>query len=263
MNTSQKKQTILLTGATGYIGRRLKHKLLEDNNNRIKLLVRHANSLSDSVHQHTEIIEGSTFDQDALKKALQDVDVAYYLIHSLHLGPGEFARADIAAAENFQRVAGQKKVQRIIYLGGAGNMLTSHSQHLRNRMMVTQVLQQGEVPVTTLQAAVIIGSGSASYEIIKNLVLNLPIMLIPSWTKNQCQPISIRDYVWLTAGRPCGGSERTTSWRSRLVAASTTSCRRRTRVAESGGQGRNRTTDTRIFSPLLYQLSYLATVFAA
>jgi hypothetical protein len=104
------------------------------------------------------------------------------------------------AADNFQRAASKNGVKRIIYLGGAGNVENCQSSHLRNRIAVAEILRQGSVPVTALQAAIIIGSGSASYEIIKNLVINLPIILLPAWAKNKCQPIAIRDVIKYLVG---------------------------------------------------------------
>ncbi len=195
MKTSQKKQTILLTGATGYIGRRLKHKLLEDNTNRIKLLVRHANSLSDSVRQHTEIIEGSTFDKDSLDKALQGVDVAYYLIHSL--GNDDYAELDRKSAMNFREAAIKAGVKKIIYLGGLGVIDKDTSEHLLSRIETGQILSQrpDKIDVIWFRAGVIIGSGSASFEIIRNLIQKLPVMITPKWVRTKAQPIGVEDVI--------------------------------------------------------------------
>ena len=116
------------------------------------------------------------------------------------LGQKNFAEADKRAAKNFANIAREKKVQRIIYLGGLGDRQSELSSHLQSRMEVADELQESGVPVTILRAAVIIGSGSASYEIIKNLVKNLPFLLIPHWAKNRCQPIGIRDLIKYLVG---------------------------------------------------------------
>jgi uncharacterized protein YbjT (DUF2867 family) len=138
--------------------------------------------------------------QEQLKAALDGIDTAYYLIHSLRLGPRGFEVADIRAAANFRKAAEEKHVKRIIYLGGLGDIRSSLSSHLRNRIEVAQELKKGRVAVTVLRAAVIIGSGSASYEIIQHLIKAVPILAIPRWAKNKCQPIAINDVIKYLVG---------------------------------------------------------------
>jgi len=137
---------------------------------------------------------------DQLKIALEDIDAAYYLIHSLLLGQKEFVSADVQAARNFRKAAEKKKIKRLIYLGGLGDTRTELSSHLQSRIQVAEELKRGKVPLTILRAAIIIGSGSASYEIIQNLVRKLPVLLIPRWAKTKCQPIAISDVIKYLVG---------------------------------------------------------------
>jgi uncharacterized protein YbjT (DUF2867 family) len=148
----------------------------------------------------TEIMQGDVLVPDSLDPILAGVHTAYYLIHSFMLGNKDFEPADNQAARNFREAASRKGIQRIIYLGGLGNFSTMLSPHLRSRMDVAQEFQLGEVPVTILRAAVIIGSGSASYEIIKNLVQNVRVMLMPPWSGILCQPIAVRDVIKYLVG---------------------------------------------------------------
>jgi uncharacterized protein YbjT (DUF2867 family) len=147
-----------------------------------------------------EIVAADALDPDRLRTALEGIHAAYYLIHSLLLGREEFESKDIQAAENFRRIAEEKGVARIIYLGGLGEVRAPLSPHLRSRMKVAEELSRGTVPTTVLRAATIIGSGSASYEIIEHLVKSLPIIPIPYWAKTKCQPIGIRDVIKYLVG---------------------------------------------------------------
>ncbi len=140
MKTQDGKQTILLTGATGYIGRRLKHKLHEQSDIRLKLLVRHANSLGDSVRESTEVFEGSTFDKEVLDRAMEGVDVAYYLVHSL--GNDDYAELDRISAKNFREAAIRAGVKKIIYLGGLGVVNEDTSEHLLSRIETGEILSE-------------------------------------------------------------------------------------------------------------------------
>jgi uncharacterized protein YbjT (DUF2867 family) len=147
-----------------------------------------------------DIVVADALKAETLKKALDGVHTAYYLIHSLLLGPGGFASADIQAAVNFRKAGEERRIKQIIYLGGLGDTPGRLSKHLRSRMEVAEELKRGKVPVTILRAAVIIGSGSASYEIIKHLVKKLPVMLVPHWAETKCQPIAIRDVIKYLVG---------------------------------------------------------------
>lgn len=190
---------VLVTGASGYVGGRLVPELLA-RGYRIRVMVRAPSPEYAQRWPGAEVAVADALDADSLKAALRDVHTAYYLIHSLLLGPKEFAAMDIQAARNFRAVAESSGVRHVIYLGGLGDTRGPLSDHLRSRMEVAQALQAGTVPVTVLRAAVIIGSGSASYEMIEHLVKNCPVIFLPRWGYNRCQPISIRDVVKYLVG---------------------------------------------------------------
>lgn len=186
---------ILITGANGYIGRRLKHRMLEDGSVRIRLLVRHAKSITPSVAAKVEVVEGDTFHKDALDKALEGIEVAYYLIHSMG-SDGDFRELDRQSAENFREAAIRQGVRRIVYLGGLG-VKESASEHLLSRIETGEILsgRADQVQCVWFRAGVIIGSGSASFEIIRNLVEKLPVMITPSWVQTRAQPIGVDDVI--------------------------------------------------------------------
>jgi len=185
---------ILVTGASGYIGGRLAPELLA-RGYKVRVMVRGGSPEYSELWPGAEIVVADAREIERLRIAFKDIDSAYYLIHSLRLGPKEFASADIRAAKNFRQAAEEMKIKRIIYLAGLGDIRSSLSSHLRSRAEVAEVLKEGKVPLTILRAAVIVGSGSASYEIIQHLVRKLRIILIPPWAKNRCQPIAIRDVI--------------------------------------------------------------------
>lgn len=184
---------ILLTGANGYIGRRLKHKLMQNSDLHIKILVRNKNSISSNL-KNIEMVEGSTFDETSLFEALNGVDVAFYLIHSL--GSKNYEELDRISAQNFLNAAIKCNVKRIIYLGGLGEKSTA-SLHLKSRMETGEILSSCPQEIQTIwfRAGVIIGSGSASFEIIRNLTQKLPIMLTPKWVCTMAQPIGVDDVI--------------------------------------------------------------------
>ena len=190
---------ILVTGASGYIGGRLVPELLA-RGYKLRVMVRAPSPGYRELWPDIEIVAADALDLNQLRMALKDVDTAYYLIHSLLLGHREFAAADIQAAVNFRIVAEENRIKRIIYLGGLGDTQSRLSTHLQSRIQVAEELKKGKVPVTALRAAIIIGSGSASYEIIQHLVKRLPVILIPRWAKTKCQPIAIRDVIKYLVG---------------------------------------------------------------
>ena len=190
---------ILVTGASGYIGGRLVPELI-DRGYDVRILVRGETSEDMRRWPNAEVFVGDALMPGSLDHALEGITVAYYLIHSLLLGRNEFQYADIKAAENFRISAEKKGVKRIIYLGGLGDVKSKLSNHLKSRIQVAKILSEGKIPVTILRAAVIIGSGSASYEIIRNLVKNTPILFIPKWARTKCQPLSIRDVIKYLVG---------------------------------------------------------------
>ncbi len=190
---------VIVTGASGYIGGRLVPELLA-RGYQVKAMVRAASPLYEKRWPTAEIVVADALQPESLRTALQDVHTAYYLIHSLLLGPEKFAAADLQAAINFRKAAEQAYVARIIYLGGLGDTRSHLSDHLYSRLKVAEELTKGKVPVTILRAAIIIGSGSAPYEIIQYLTKKLPVILIPRWAKNRCQPIAIRDVIKYLVG---------------------------------------------------------------
>ncbi len=192
----------LVTGATGYIGGRLAPRLLAEGH-QVRCLARKAGRLRDVPWAaQAEIAEGDLRRPETLPAAFADVDVAYYLVHSL--GQADFEAADREAATNFAEAAAAAGVRRIVYLGGpepaAGG---STSPHLRSRAEVARILLAGEVPTAVLRAAVIIGSGSASFEMLRYLTERLPAMVTPRWVRNRIQPIAVRDVLRYLVG--CAG----------------------------------------------------------
>jgi len=185
---------VLLTGSTGYIGRRLKHKMLEDTNISLRLFVRNENSVTQDVRDKVEVIEGDTFDKEKLKLALTGVDVAYYLIHSLN--KKNYKDLDKISAQNFIDVAHECGVKRVIYLGGLGVKNENTSEHLLSRIETGEVLSSSSsVQTIWIRAGVIIGSGSTSFEIIRNLTEKLPIMTTPKWVYTKAQPVAVQNVL--------------------------------------------------------------------
>jgi len=188
-------RTILITGATGYIGRRLKDRLLERDDLSIRLLVRNKNKLRPSVLNKVEVVEGDTFNKGALLKALEGVDVAYYLIHSMGSGQG-FEERDRMSAKNFRDACIEKGVKRIVYLGGLGVKETA-SKHLMSRIETGEILsgRPDALQCVWFRAGAIIGSGSASFEIIRHLVEKLPVIITPKWVFSRTQPVAVDDVL--------------------------------------------------------------------
>lgn len=190
---------ILVTGATGYIGGRLVPELLA-RGYRVRVMVRGAAADYKERWPDAEIVVADALEPASMGRALEGIHTAYYLIHSLLFGRQKFESMEIRTADNFQKAAEEKDIKRIIYLGGLGDIKSPLSAHLRSRMEVANILKKGRVPTTILRAAIIIGSGSASYELIKHLVKNLPLLFIPYWAKTECQPIGIRDVIKYLVG---------------------------------------------------------------
>jgi len=190
---------VLVTGATGYIGGRLVPELVERGYT-VRAMVRAASPEHQQRWPMAEIVTADALDLDSLRKALENVRAAYYLLHSMLLGSGDFEEADRQAALNFRQAAEEQGLRRIIYLGGLGDIRAPLSAHLMSRVKVAWHLRQGKVPTTILRAAIILGSGSASYEIIKHLVENLPVIPIPPWGQTKCHPIGIRDVIKYLVG---------------------------------------------------------------
>lgn len=190
---------ILVTGATGYIGGRLVQELLA-RGYKVRIMVRSASPEHAERWPDAEIVVADVLEYESLKNAMEGIHTAYYLIHSLLFGKRKLEKLESRAAFNFRKAAKEENVKRIIYLGALGDVHAALSTHLRSRMEVAQELKRGTVPVTILRAAIIIGSGSASYELIKHLVTKFPILFIPKWANTECQPIGIRDVIKYLVG---------------------------------------------------------------
>ncbi len=188
-----KHSPILLTGATGYVGGRLLPLLVADGW-RVRCLARHPEHLSPRVPVGVEVVPGDVLDVASLSAAMQGVEAAFYLVHSMGAS-GNFESQDRRAAENFATAAQAAGVQRIIYLGGLGEDEPDLSAHLRSRHEVGERLRAHDVPVIEFRASVIIGSGSLSFEMIRALVERLPVMVTPRWVRVMAQPIAISDVL--------------------------------------------------------------------
>ena len=188
-------KTVLITGATGYVGRRLKHRLLQTSMLKVRIFVRNKNKVQVSVAGKVEIREGSTFDKNALRDALKGIDTAFYLIHSMG-AKNDFRDLDRASAENFRDACIENRVRRIIYLGGLG-VPENASKHLLSRIETGEILsaKPDQIQTIWLRAGAIIGSGSSSFEIIRNLCQKLPLMITPRWVRSHTQPIGIEDVL--------------------------------------------------------------------
>lgn len=183
----------LVTGATGYIGGRLVPRLLAAGH-QVRCLTRTPESLRDVPwHSAVEVVAGDLLDPDAARTALTDIDVAYYLVHSL--GSPSFEEIDASAATTFADAAAATGVGRIVYLGGPTPAAGSASSHLRSRDEVGRILSSASVSTVVLRAPVIIGSGSASFEMLRYLTDRLPVMVTPRWVHSRSQPIAIRDVL--------------------------------------------------------------------
>jgi uncharacterized protein YbjT (DUF2867 family) len=194
MNSPVNKRSILVTGASGYVGGRLVRNLGEENFD-VRVLVRDKNKMKDQPWgNRVEIVEGNANNPGDLTRALQGVHTAFYLLHSINLGK-DFDEIESAMARNFAKVAEDQGVKQIVYLGGIAND-ENRSQHLASRMNTGAQLASGKVPVLELRAGIIIGSGSASFEMLRHLTHRLPIMTTPKWVSNRTQPISIRDVLY-------------------------------------------------------------------
>jgi uncharacterized protein YbjT (DUF2867 family) len=182
---------IALTGATGYIGGRLLHAL-EARGERVRCLSRRPEYLATRVGAGTEVVVGDVSRPRTLRRALEGVETAYYLVHSMGHG-GSFADIDRKAAASFGRAARAEGVRRIVYLGGLGE--GDLSEHLASRHEVGRILRESGVPTIEFRASIVIGSGSASFEMLRALVERLPVMITPRWVATRTQPIAIEDVL--------------------------------------------------------------------
>jgi len=191
---------ILLTGATGYIARRLLPVLLQAGHE-VVCCVRDSHRFyrESPEAERLRVIEVDFLQEETLARLPVDIDAAYYLIHSMATTTGDFTDLEAEAAANFVAAISQSQARQIIYLSGIVN--EQHlSKHLRSRYNVERILAGASVPLTTLRAGIIVGSGSASFEIIRDLVEKLPLMVAPRWVSTPCQPIAIRNVIEFLSG---------------------------------------------------------------
>jgi uncharacterized protein YbjT (DUF2867 family) len=192
------KKPIFMTGGTGYVGGRLIPRLLAAGY-RVRAMARSPERLLCRPwgrHPNIEVVPGDALDREAFIRAAEGCGAAYYLIHSMNAQKGKFAEADRTAARNMVATAEKNRLSRIIYLGGLGEQdHEALSKHLKSRHEVEEIIMAGSVPVTNLRAAMILGSGSASFEMLRYLVDRLPVMITPRWVQTPCQPISIRNVL--------------------------------------------------------------------
>ena len=184
---------VLVTGASGFVGSHLVPELV-DRGHDVVALTRDPSSYV--APAGVEVVEGDVLDPDL---SLPSVDLAYYFVHSMEAGE-DFEERDRRAARNFRTAVDAAGIDRIVYLGGLGNEDEGLSEHLQSRREVERLLGEGEADLTALRAAIVIGEGSASFQIIRQLAARLPVMVTPSWVRTECQPIYIDDVVTYLVG---------------------------------------------------------------
>lgn len=193
MSTSRPKR-ILVSGATGYVGGRLVPCLLQEGYD-VRCFVRSKRRLrAQPWGDRVDVVEGDAMNEEDLVRAMEGVDAAYYLIHSLGVGE-DFAERDRTLATNFRRAAETRGVDQIVYLGGMRPKGDQQSEHLLSRMETGEYLRDGPVPVTEFRAAQIVGSGSLSFELVRYLTERIPVLICPQWVSTPTQPIAIRNVL--------------------------------------------------------------------
>lgn len=190
---------VLITGASGYIGKRLLPALVELGHE-IVCMVRDKGRFDISAFKNSniEIFEGDMLQVESVMKLPKDIDVAYYLVHSMS-SSGDFSKSELQSAENFVSYLNTSNAKQLIFLSGIVNN-KELSKHLESRKIVEETLRTSKVPATVLRAGIIIGSGSASFEIIRDLVEKLPVMVAPKWLETKCQPIAVRNVIQFLTG---------------------------------------------------------------
>lgn len=196
---------VLIIGATGFVGMRLILKLV-NRNIKLRLLVRDLAKASPLIPNVSdiEVVQGDLVAGTGLADALRGIHTAYYLVHSMGgktlFKNEEYAEKDRKAAKNFMAAAEAAGLERVIYLGGLGETGDNLSEHLRSRAEIAQILSSGTPKATVLRAAIIIGAGGASYEMLRYLVERLPVMITPKWVETRIQPIAIKDVLEYLVG---------------------------------------------------------------
>jgi len=202
---SQSEIKVLLTGPTGFVGGRLL-PALDKEGFHVRCLVRLSEKLTIKrpLKQEPEVAYADLLAPETLPKAMEGMDVAYYLVHSMGgrsiAETKAFAQRDRQAATNFLKAAEAAGLKRIIYLGGLGETGDKLSKHLASRQEVARILQSGSIQTTVLRAAVIIGAGGAGFELVRYLVERLPIMICPRWINTRSQPIAVQDVISYLVG---------------------------------------------------------------
>ncbi|MEJ7794597.1 MAG: NAD(P)H-binding protein [Nocardioides sp.] len=186
-------QTVLVTGATGFIGRRLVPALVEAGHD-VRAMTRHP----EKYEGPATAMAGDVFDGDSLIEPLAGADVAIYLVHSLD--DPDFERKDAEAARTFARAAHDAGIRQIVYMGGLGDEGDDLSPHLRSRREVEGLLGETGIPVTILRAAIVVGAGGISWELTRQLVKNLPAMVVPRWVDTPTQPVAVDDVIRYLSG---------------------------------------------------------------
>lgn len=187
---------ILLTGSTGYIGKRLLPHLLEEGH-KVICLVRDPRRIQRkySENENVTLIKADLLLVKSLTRIPNDIDIAYYFVHSMGASSESFAKLERNSAENFVNAINKTQAKQIIYLSGIIDQEAILSKHLSSRLNVENILQEANAKFTILRAAIIIGSGSGSFEIIRDLAEKLPIMITPKWLKTKCQPIAVKNVI--------------------------------------------------------------------
>jgi uncharacterized protein YbjT (DUF2867 family) len=188
------KPLVLVTGATGYIGGRLVSRLLAEGH-RLRCLARNPERMAGRHWPGVELVKGDVSDPASLESVLQGVTQAFYLVHAMGEDSADFRGRDLRQALTFAEACAKAGVRRIIYLGALGDSAHHRSEHLASRQEVGAALGASGVPVLEFRAAVIVGSGSASFEMVRHLTERLPIMITPRWVNTRCQPIGVRDVL--------------------------------------------------------------------
>ena len=192
-----RSKQVMITGSTGYVGGRLVNQLLASGYH-IKVAGRSIDKIKSrpwAKNPRVEVVQADMLDYSSMEKALKNCRTAYYLVHSMNPQSSDFAESDRIAAQNMAEASKKNRLEKIIYLSGLGEKESGLSKHLKSRAEVAEILSSGPVPVTVLRAAMILGSGSASFEILRYLVDRLPVMITPKWVHNPVQPIAIRNVL--------------------------------------------------------------------
>ncbi len=190
---AHERRHVLLTGATGHVGGALLPELRKAGFY-VRCMTRDRSAAEMDEDERVSIVEADVLQPDTLRAAMDGCHLAYYLVHSMS-GDGDFAQRDRKAAVHFRDAAADAGMERLVYLGGLGREIDGLSEHLRSRQEVGRILREGRVPTTEFRAAMVIGAGSLSFEMVKNLCHRLPIMICPKWLSTQTQPIGTIDLV--------------------------------------------------------------------